>query len=244
MSDHPGERIRHGVNHGPSANRSRQCCLADGVAALTARLAEQRFAHIREYLFAPIRAFARNAAAMVDAASGARLADQDRARAATARVGAIIRPRAEGYRHHALRDRIRIATISVALKTRRQALAPTVQAAPFAPNRGEDLRYNRAYHADSGDCLTRTAVRTLDGAAMRATLLTALATVGALLSGMAVRQADAAMPFSSQPSTVAAQVQTIVQTIANVCGTNGCARVQTQRVVKQQKAGNVVPNRH
>jgi hypothetical protein len=84
----------------------------------------------------------------------------------------------------------------------------------------------------------------LDGAAMRGILLTALATVGALSSGMAVRQADAAMPFSSQPSTVAAQVQTIVQTIANVCGTNGCARVQTQRVVKQQKAGNVVPNRH
>lgn len=55
MSDHVVERIRHGVNHGPSANRSRQCCLADGVAALTARLAEQRFAHIREYLFAPIR---------------------------------------------------------------------------------------------------------------------------------------------------------------------------------------------
>ena len=78
---------------------------------------------------------------------------------------------------------------------------------------------------------------------MRAILLTALATVGALLSGMAVRQADAAMPFSSQPSTVAAQVHK-VQTIANVCGTNGCARVQTQRVVKQQKAGNVVPNRH
>ena len=79
---------------------------------------------------------------------------------------------------------------------------------------------------------------------MRAILLTALATVGALSSGMAVRQADAAMPFSSQPSTVAAQVQTIVQTIANVYGTNGCARVQTQRVVKQQKAGNVVPSRH
>ena len=74
---------------------------------------------------------------------------------------------------------------------------------------------------------------------MRAILLTALATVGALLSGMAVRQADAAMPYSSQPGTVAAQVQTI----ANMCGTNGCARVQTQRVVKQKKAGNVVPNR-
>ena len=74
---------------------------------------------------------------------------------------------------------------------------------------------------------------------MRAILLTALATVSALLSGMAERQAFAAMPFSSQPGTVGAQVQTI----ANVCGTNGCARVQTQCVVKQQKAGNVGPNR-
>ena len=80
----------------------------------------------------------------------------------------------------------------------------------------------------------------LDGAAMRAILLTALATVSALLSGMAVRQADAAMPFSSQPGTVAAQVQT---NQCKLCGTNGCARVQTQRVVKQQKAGNVGPNR-
>jgi hypothetical protein len=74
---------------------------------------------------------------------------------------------------------------------------------------------------------------------MRAILLTALATVGVLLSGMAVRQADAAMPFSPRPSTAAAQLQTI----ANVCGTNGCVRVQTQRVVKYQKAGNVVPSR-
>ena len=116
MSDHVVERMRHGVNHGPSANRSRQCCLADGVAALTGtpRRATHR-AHPRVSLCTD-PAFARNIAAMVDAASGARLADQDRTRAATARVGAIIRPRAEGHRHHALRDRIRIATISVALK--------------------------------------------------------------------------------------------------------------------------------
>jgi hypothetical protein len=75
---------------------------------------------------------------------------------------------------------------------------------------------------------------------MRAILLTALATVGALLSGTAMRQADAAMPFGPPPSTVTARVQTI----ANVCGSNGCVRVQTQRVVKQQKAGNVIPTRH
>jgi hypothetical protein len=244
MSDHVVERIRHGVNHGPSANRSRQCCLADGLEALAGT---PRRATLRAYPRVSLctdPAFARNVAAMVDAASGARLADQDRARAATARVGAIVRPRAEGYRHHALRDRIPIATISVALRPR-AASAPPDHASSTLRRPIVKKTYDIIVHTtDSGDCLIRTAVPMLDGAAMRAILLTALATVGALSSGMAVRQADAAMPFSSQPSTVAAQVQTIVQTIANVCGTNGCARVQTQRVVKQQKAGNVVPNRH
>ena len=244
MSDHLGERIRHGVNHGPSANRSRQCCLADGVAALTGtpRRATLR-AHPRVSLCTD-PAFARNVAAMVDAASGVRLADQDRARAATARVGAIVRPRAERYRHHALRDRIRIATISVALRPRAASARPDHASSTLRRPIVKKTYDIIAHHTDSGDCRIRTAVPMLDGAAMRAILLTALATVGALSSGMAVRQADAAMPFSSQPSTVAAQVQTIVQTIANVCGTNGCARVQTQRVVKQQKAGNVVPSRH
>ena len=124
MSDHVVERIRHGVNHGPSANRSRQCCLADGLAALAGT---PRRATLRAYPRVSLctdPAFARNVAAMVDAASGARLADQDRARAATARVGAIIRPRAEGYRHHALRDRIRIAAISVALRARAASARP------------------------------------------------------------------------------------------------------------------------
>ncbi len=74
---------------------------------------------------------------------------------------------------------------------------------------------------------------------MRTNLLTAFATAAVLLSAMAM-QADAAMPLCSRPSTAAAHLQTI----ASVCGSNGCVRVQTQRVVKQQKAGNVVPNRH
>ena len=123
MSDQLTGRIRHGVNHGPSANRSRQRCLADGVAALTGTPRRATLRARPRVSLCTDPAFARNVAAMVDAASGARLADQDRARAATARFGAIIRPRAEGYRHHALRDRIRIATISMALKTWRQALA-------------------------------------------------------------------------------------------------------------------------
>jgi hypothetical protein len=83
------------------------------------------------------------------------------------------------------------------------------------------------------------AVVVLDGAAMRAFVLTALATSGVLLSGMAVRQADAAMPFGPSAATA-----TPVQTIASVCGSNGCVRVQTQRVVKQQKAGNVILHRN
>lgn len=78
---------------------------------------------------------------------------------------------------------------------------------------------------------------------MRAVVFTVLATVGVLLSGTAVRQADAAMPFRANAAT-AAHVQTYVQTIANVCGSNGCMRVQTQRVVKQQKAGNVILRRN
>jgi hypothetical protein len=74
---------------------------------------------------------------------------------------------------------------------------------------------------------------------MRAIVLTALATLGVLLSGMAVRHADAVMPLRPSAATAAP-----VQTIANVCGSNGCVRVQTQRVVKQQKSGNVIPHRN
>jgi hypothetical protein len=74
---------------------------------------------------------------------------------------------------------------------------------------------------------------------MRAIVLTALATSGVLLSGMAVQQADAAMPLRPSVATAAH-----VQTIANVCGSNGCVRVQTQRAVKQQKAGNVILHRN
>jgi len=74
---------------------------------------------------------------------------------------------------------------------------------------------------------------------MRAIVLTALATLGVLLSGMAVRQADAGMLLRPSAATAAN-----VQTIANVCGSNGCVRVQTQRAVKQQKAGNVILHRN
>lgn len=75
---------------------------------------------------------------------------------------------------------------------------------------------------------------------MRAILLTVLATAGILLSVIAAREAGAAMPLGSRPGIGMAQAQPI----ANVCGANGCVRVQTQRVVKHQKAGNVVPGRN
>jgi len=75
---------------------------------------------------------------------------------------------------------------------------------------------------------------------MRAILLTGFATMGVLLSGAAVWQADAAMPTGARPGAVAA----FVLKVANVCSSSGCVRVQTQRVVKHQKAGNVVPSRN
>jgi hypothetical protein len=73
---------------------------------------------------------------------------------------------------------------------------------------------------------------------MRATLFTVVTTAGILLSGMVIRQADAAMPLTTRLGTAATFH---AETITNVCGTNGCVRVQTQRVVKHQKAGNVIP---
>src|SRR5262245_54800910 len=100
-------------------NQSRQRRLADGFAAPAGA---PRRAALRAYpriSLCPDPALTRNVATMVDAASRPRLADHGRARPATARAGAAIRPRAEGYRHHALRDRVRIAAISLALKTQR-----------------------------------------------------------------------------------------------------------------------------
>jgi hypothetical protein len=73
---------------------------------------------------------------------------------------------------------------------------------------------------------------------MRAIFVTAVATVSVVvLCGMAAPQASAAMPVASRPAVMALPVETVT----NVCGTNGCVRVQTQRVAKHQKAGNVVP---
>jgi hypothetical protein len=77
----------------------------------------------------------------------------------------------------------------------------------------------------------------LCGVAMRAILLPVLATAGILSNAMVAREASAAMPHGARPGTVVVQAHPIT----NVCGVNGCARVQTQRVVKHQKAGQFVP---
>ena len=75
---------------------------------------------------------------------------------------------------------------------------------------------------------------------MRAILLTVLVIAGLLSSAMAAWEASAAMPHGARPDVSRAQVQPVT----NVCGVNGCARVQTQRVVKHQKAGNFIPGRN
>jgi hypothetical protein len=69
---------------------------------------------------------------------------------------------------------------------------------------------------------------------MRAISVTAVATVF-LLCGVA-RQVDAAMPIAAKPAAAALPVETVT----NVCGNNGCVRVQVQRLAKHQKAGNAV----
>ena len=70
---------------------------------------------------------------------------------------------------------------------------------------------------------------------MRAISVTAVATIVLLVS--AARQADAAMPTATRPAVAALPIETVT----NVCGNNGCVRVQTQRLTKHQKAGNAVP---
>jgi hypothetical protein len=72
---------------------------------------------------------------------------------------------------------------------------------------------------------------------MRAISVTAVATI-VLLVGVAP-QADAAMPMAARPAVAALPIEAVT----NVCGNNGCVRVQVQRLTKHQKAGNAVPRR-
>jgi hypothetical protein len=70
---------------------------------------------------------------------------------------------------------------------------------------------------------------------MRAISVTVVATI-VLLIGIAP-QAGAAMPVAVRPAIAALPIEPVT----NVCGNNGCVRVQVQRLAKHQKAGNAVP---
>jgi hypothetical protein len=102
---------------------------------------------------------------------------------------------------------------------------------PLCARRACDLRYNYAQAIRAADARAH-------GATMRAIFVTAVVTAAVVVfCGVTARQAHAAMPVVVP--TVAAALP--IETVTNVCGTNGCVRVQVQRVVKHQKAGNVVP---
>jgi hypothetical protein len=74
---------------------------------------------------------------------------------------------------------------------------------------------------------------------MRGILLTGLGAASFLLIGLSSRNAEAAM--LAAPMSDAGNA-TFVQHITNVCGANGCVRVQTQRI-HHQKPGSV-PAKH
>jgi hypothetical protein len=72
---------------------------------------------------------------------------------------------------------------------------------------------------------------------MRGTILTALVVAG-ILSGGGLSHRAEAMALAAHSPPGAAAAQPAVQQVANVCGSNGCVRVQTQKV-KHQKPGNL-----
>jgi hypothetical protein len=74
---------------------------------------------------------------------------------------------------------------------------------------------------------------------MRGILLTGLAAASFLLGGLSTRNAEAAMLAATMSHAGQAPV---VQRVTNVCGANGCVRVQTQRI-QGQKPGSV-PGKH
>jgi hypothetical protein len=76
---------------------------------------------------------------------------------------------------------------------------------------------------------------------MRGTLFTALAVAFVLSTGVSGHRAEAA-PFGPPSALGAAASAAVVQQVANVCGSSGCVRVQTQRIVRRQKPGMVSGN--
>ncbi len=70
---------------------------------------------------------------------------------------------------------------------------------------------------------------------MRATLLTALAAAAILSGGLPSNQANA----FAQPSALGVASAPFVQQVATICGTAGCAPVQTKKV-RHFKNGSAV----
>jgi hypothetical protein len=71
------------------------------------------------------------------------------------------------------------------------------------------------------------------GIRMRMSLIVALA-AGALLA-VAPDQSAAAMPSAAPAALAAARADArLIEPVVNVCGLNGCVRVQTQRIVKRR----------
>jgi hypothetical protein len=73
---------------------------------------------------------------------------------------------------------------------------------------------------------------------MRRTVLLSFAIASLLPSGPVVGAADAA---GLTPALTSDHNTPLLQRITNVCGANGCVRVQTQRV-KHQKPGSAAAN--
>jgi hypothetical protein len=74
---------------------------------------------------------------------------------------------------------------------------------------------------------------------MRGILLAGLAAASFLLGGLSTRAETAML---AAPTTSYTGKAAVVQRVTNVCGANGCVRVQTQRV-QHQKPGSV-PGKH
>ena len=72
---------------------------------------------------------------------------------------------------------------------------------------------------------------------MSKTLLAAVATASLLSIGMLGTRA-AAMPLAL-PSAASAR-GTFVERVMNVCGMNGCVPVQTKRILRPRRVGNLV----
>jgi hypothetical protein len=72
---------------------------------------------------------------------------------------------------------------------------------------------------------------------MRKTLLTAVAAPTLLFAGILGNQVGAMPVVMPSALGAASPDAALVRRITNVCGTNGCVRVQTQRVVHHRVPG-------